>query len=174
MRFDRFTQRAQEAIARSQEILLRYQHTQMDLEHVLLSLVEQPDSAIKEVFDLLGTDLDFLKRRLDDILRAQPRVRGGTFNQMPTQVFITPAVQQLAVLVDQEATRMGDQYISTEHILLGIAAMAEQVRSPLSRLFNEINVTKQDIAEAIEEIRGGAKVTDPNAEIGRASCRERV
>jgi ATP-dependent Clp protease ATP-binding subunit ClpC len=164
MRFDRFTQRAQEAIARSQEILLRYQHTQMDLEHVLLSLVEQPDSAIKEVFDLLGTDLDFLKRRLDDILRAQPRVRGGTFNQMPTQVFITPAVQQLAVLVDQEATRMGDQYISTEHILLGIAAMAEQVRSPLSRLFNEINVTKQDIAEAIEEIRGGAKVTDPNAE----------
>src|SRR5687767_12661204 len=73
MRFDRFTQRAQEAIARSQEILVRYQHSQMDLEHVLLALLEQPEGAVQDIFELLGTDIEAMKRRVDQILQAQPK-----------------------------------------------------------------------------------------------------
>jgi ATP-dependent Clp protease ATP-binding subunit ClpC len=164
MRFDRFTQRAQEAIARSQEILLRYQHSQMDLEHVLLALIEQPEGAVKEVFELLKTDLNLMKRRVDDILRAQPKVRGSGRQGMTTQIFVTPAVQQLAAIVSQEADRLSDEYISTEHILLGIVGMAEQSRSPLARLFNEFKITRKDVIEAITEVRGGSNVTDPYAE----------
>ncbi|HEX8684543.1 MAG TPA: AAA family ATPase [Ardenticatenaceae bacterium] len=164
MRFDRFTQRAQEAIARSQEILIRYQHSQMDLEHVLLALLEQPEGAVTDVFELLGADMDLMKRRLDDILRAQPKVRGGVGAGIPGQVYVAPSVQHLAALVQQEADRLQDEYISTEHILLGIVGMAEQTRSPLSRLFADVNITKQDVQEAIEEIRGGAHVDDPYAE----------
>ena len=166
MRFDRFTQRAQEAIARSQEILLRYQHSQMDLEHVLLALLEQPEGAVSDIFELLSADLDLMKRRVDDILRAQPKVRSNGSGRygMPAQIFVTPAVQRLAALVSQEADRLNDEYISTEHILLGIVGMVEQTRSPLSRLFSEINISKKDIQDAIEEIRGGANVTDPYAE----------
>lgn len=164
MRFDRFTQRAQEAIARSQEILLRYQHSQMDLEHVLLALIEQPEGAVKEVFELLKTELNLMKRRVDDILRAQPKVRGSGGQGMTTQIFVTPAVQQLAAIVSQEADRLSDEYISTEHILLGIVGMAEQSRSPLARLFNEFKITRKDVIEAITEVRGGSNVTDPYAE----------
>jgi ATP-dependent Clp protease ATP-binding subunit ClpC len=166
MRFDRFTQRAQEAIARSQEILIRYQHQQLDLEHVLLALLEQPEGAVQDIFELLSTDIEMVKSRIDAILRAQPKVRGtgGMQGGMPTQVWVTPAVQHLAALVAQEADRLNDEYISTEHILLGIVGMAEQTRSPLSRLFGEINLRKQDVEDAIEEIRGGAKVDDPYAE----------
>jgi len=166
MRFDRFTQRAQEAIARSQEILLRYQHSQMDLEHVLLALLEQPEGAVAEVFELLGADLDLMKRRVDDILRAQPKVRGGASGRygMPAQIFVTPAVQRLAALVSQEADRLKDEYISTEHILLGIVGMVEPARSPLSRLFSEVNISKKNIQDAIEEVRGGSNVTDPYSE----------
>ncbi|MDQ4077620.1 MAG: AAA family ATPase [Chloroflexota bacterium] len=164
MRFDRFTQRAQEAIARSQEILIRYQHSQMDLEHVLLALLEQPEGAVQEIFELLGADIEVMKRRVDQILQAQPKVRGGTSQAMPTQVFVTPAVQHLAALVGQEADQLGDEYISTEHILLGIVGMVEQTRSPLTRLFADINVSKEDVYDAIEELRGGRTVNDPYAE----------
>ncbi|MBA3533964.1 MAG: AAA family ATPase, partial [Ardenticatenales bacterium] len=164
MRFDRFTQRAQEAIARSQEILIRYQHSQMDLEHVLLSLLEQPEGAVKDIFELLGADIEMMKRRVDDILRAQPKVRGAVPTGMPTQVFVTPAVQHLATLVGQEADRLNDEFISTEHILLGIVGMVEQTRSPLSRLFSEMGITRQEVQGAIEEIRGGAHVKDAYAE----------
>ncbi|MGH2541743.1 MAG: Clp protease N-terminal domain-containing protein, partial [Ardenticatenaceae bacterium] len=164
MRFDRFTQRAQEAIARSQEILIRYQHSQMDLEHILLALLEQPEGAVQDVFELLGTDLEGMKRRVDQILQAQPKVRGGGPQGMPTQIYVTPAVQHLAVLVGQEADRLNDEYISTEHLLLGIVGMTEQIRSPLTRLFADLSVTKQDVFDAIEEIRGGRHVTDRYSE----------
>ncbi|MGB0385975.1 MAG: ATP-dependent Clp protease ATP-binding subunit [Ardenticatenaceae bacterium] len=165
MRFDRFTQRAQEAIARSQEILLRYQHSQMDLEHVLYALLEQPEGAVSDIFELLGADINMMKRRVDNILRAQPKVRGGGPRYgMTAQIFVTPAVQRLASVASQEADRLNDEYISTEHILLGIVGIVEQARSPLSRFFTEINISKKDVQDAIEEIRGGANVTDPYAE----------
>ena len=165
MRFDRFTQRAQESIARSQEILLRYEHSQMDLEHVLLALLEQPEGAVSDIFELLGADLEMMKRRVDHILRAQPKVRGGARQVgMAAQIFVTPAVQRLAGIVSQEADKLNDKYISTEHILLGIVGMVEQIRSPLSRLLSEVKITKKDVENAIEEIRGGANVTDPYAE----------
>ncbi len=109
MRFDRFTQRAQESIARSQEILLRYQHSQMDLEHVLLALLEQPEGAVSGIFELLGADLEMMKRRVDHILRAQPKVRGGTRQVgMAAQIFVTPAVQRLAGIVSQEADKLNE------------------------------------------------------------------
>ncbi len=164
MRFDRFTQRAQEAIVRSQEILVRYQHSQMDLEHVLLALLEQPEGAINDVFELLGADMEMMKRRVDQILQAQPKVRGAMPQSMPAQVFVTPAVQHLAALVGQEADRLGDQFISTEHILLGIVGMVEQTRSPLTRLFADLNISKEDLYDAVEELRGGRTVDDPYAE----------
>ena len=163
MHFDRFTKRAQEAIQRSQEILIRYQHTQMDLEHVLLALLEQREGAVSEVLELLGADIDYMKRRVDLILRAQPKVQGAAA-QVPTSIFVTQAVQHLAALVEQESRKLGDDYISTEHILLGIVGMVEQTRSPLTRLFAEINISKQDVYEAIEELRDGKSVDDPYAE----------
>ncbi|MCB0075926.1 MAG: AAA family ATPase [Anaerolineales bacterium] len=163
MHFDRFTKRAQEAIQRSQEILMGYQHSQMDLEHVLLALLEQPEGGVKEVLELLGADIEYMKRRVDLILRAQPKVKGAATNS-PTQIFVTQAVQHLAAIVEQESRSLGDEYISTEHILLGIVGMVEQTRSPLTRLFAEIDISKQAVYEAIEELRDGRSIDDPYAE----------
>ncbi|MCZ7569279.1 MAG: AAA family ATPase [Ardenticatenaceae bacterium] len=161
MRFDRFTERAQDAIARSQEILLRYQHSQLDLEHIMLALLEQPEGVVGQLLEKLGADTEMMKRRLDDILRAQPKMRAvGSMPQQ--QIYVTPAVQQLAGIVAQEADKLGDEYISTEHMLLGIVQQAKS--SPLARLFQELGIEKDDIYDAIEEIRGGAKVNDPYAE----------
>nr|WP_290667376.1 AAA family ATPase [Ardenticatena sp.] len=164
MNFNRFTERAQDAIARSQEILLRYQHTQLDVEHVLLALLEQPDGLVSQILQRLDVDIERMKARLDEILKAQPKVRfsGATPAQ---QVYVTPSVQRLVLLVSQEADKMDDEYISTEHMLLGIARLAEQQKqTPLGRLFAEFDIHLEDLYDVIDEMRGGQKVDDPYAE----------
>ena len=79
MRYDHFTERAQDAAMRAQEILMRYSHNQIDVEHLLLALLEQPEGAVSEIMDKLGADTEAFKRRLDEILRASPKasIYGG-------------------------------------------------------------------------------------------------
>ncbi|HID85839.1 MAG TPA: AAA family ATPase, partial [Anaerolineae bacterium] len=160
MRFERLTERAQDAIARAQEILMRYRHTQMDTEHVFLALLEQPEGSVTQILERLGVDVEMLKRRLEDILGATPQsyMPGGAG---PTQIYVTPRLQYLGTVASQEANRLGDKYISTEHMLLAIAS---EQNSPSARLLAAAGVTKARIYEAIKEVRGGHKVTDPQAE----------
>ncbi len=160
MRFDRFTERAQDAIARSQEILLRYKHAQLDTEHVFLALLEQKDGVIIQVLEKLGVDVDMMKRRLDDLLRSAPRAY-PSYGAGPAQIYVTPRLQYLGANASTEADRMNDQYISTEHLFLAIASEED---TPSARLLHDFGITKDKLYKAIEDIRGGAKVTDPGAE----------
>jgi len=73
MRFDRFTERAQEAAQRSAEIIQRYGHNQIDTEHILLALIEQPQGVISQILEVLKIDANSLTERLDYILRTSPR-----------------------------------------------------------------------------------------------------
>jgi len=73
MRFDKFTERAQDAIARAQDIMTRYKHSQLDVEHMLLGLLEQPEGVITQVLNLLQVDADHIRRRLDDALQGTPK-----------------------------------------------------------------------------------------------------
>src|SRR3990172_7190008 len=73
MRFDRFTERAQDAAARAYEILQRYGHNQVDTEHILLALLEQPEGVIPQILERMSVDQELIKKRLDDVLRASPK-----------------------------------------------------------------------------------------------------
>ncbi len=159
MRFDRFTERAQDAAMRAYEILQRYSHNQVDVEHLLLALLEQPEGVVSQIVDMLGADAEVLKRRLDDVLRASPKVSiygGGT-----GQLFITPRVKRVLDSAQKEASFLKDEYISTEHIFLAIAS---ERGTPTDRILRDAGITKQRIQEAIQEIRGGQRVTSPQAE----------
>ncbi len=161
MRFDRFTERAQDAAARAYEILQRYSHNQVDTEHLLLALLEQPEGVVPAIMDKLGVNVQVMTSKVDEILKASPRVNiyggGGVTNQ----VFITPRVKRVLDLANEEANRLKDEYISTEHIFLAIAS---ERNTPSARLLAEQNITKERIYDAIKEIRGGQRVTDPQAE----------
>jgi ATP-dependent Clp protease ATP-binding subunit ClpC len=161
MRFDRFTERAQDVIARSQEILARYGHTQLDTEHLLLAMVEQPQGVTSEILTKLGVDIDILTARLDALLQSTrssypPSGSGPT----PTQLFVTPRVNRLIYAAGEEAKRLGDEYISTEHVFLAVLGLG----GGAAAILREMDVDKEKAQEAIEEIRGGQKVTDPRAE----------
>jgi ATP-dependent Clp protease ATP-binding subunit ClpC len=160
MRLDRFTERAQEAAQRAVEIMTRYGHTQVDIEHILLALLEQPEGVIPQILERLGADSDQLGQRLDDMLRASPKAGiygGGGVGQ----VFITPRVKRVLDQANDEANRLKDDYISTEHLFLAIAS---ERNTPVARALLENGVTKQRIYEAVKEVRGGQRVTDRRAE----------
>jgi len=159
MRFDRFTERAQEAAQRAAEIIQRYGHNQIDTEHILLALIEQPQGVIPQLLDILKIDAENFKERLDYILRTSPKA--NIFGGGAGQVFITPRVKRIIDLANQEANRLKDEYISTEHIFLAILT---EKNTPSARLLEDLGITRQRVLDAVEELRGGQKVTDPKAE----------
>ena len=159
MRFDRFTERAQEAAQRAAEIIQRYGHNQIDTEHILLALIEQPDGVIPQVLGNLNVNAQALADRLDATLRASPKA--NIFGGGAGQIFITPRVKRIIDLANEEANRLKDEYISTEHIFLAI--MTER-NTPASRILESAGLNRERVYEAIQQLRGGQRVTDPQAE----------
>ncbi len=159
MRFDRFTERAQEAAQRAAEIIQRYGHNQIDTEHMLLALIEQPQGVIPQILELLKVDSNALVDRLDYILRTSPKA--NIFGSGAGQIFITPRVKRIIDQANEEASRLKDEYISTEHIFLAILS---ERNTPAARLLESSGITRERVNEAVQQLRGGQRVTDPQAE----------
>src|SRR5258706_2246032 len=158
MRFDRFTERAQEAAQRAAEIIQRYGHNQIDTEHILLALIEQPDGVIPQILGNLNVNAQALADRLDATLRASPKA--NIFGGGSGQIFIKPRVKRIIDLANEEANRLKDEYISTEHIFLAI--MTER-NTPAARILESSGLNRYRVYEAIHQMRGGQRVTEPQA-----------
>ena len=128
-------------------------------EHILLALIEQPQGVIPQILEFLKIDSTSLTERLDYILRTSPKA--NIFGGGAGQIFITPRVKRIIDLANEEANRLKDEYISTEHIFLAI--MSER-STPAARLLEGAGVTRERVYDAVQQIRGGQRVTDPQAE----------
>jgi len=159
MRFDRFTERAQEAAQRAAEIIQRYGHNQIDTEHILMALIEQPGGVIPQILEKLNVRAAALTERLDSTLKASPKA--NIFGGGAGQIFITPRVKRIIDLANEEANRLKDEYISTEHIFLAILT---ERNTPAARILESAGLTRDRVYDAIQELRGGQRVTDPQAE----------
>ncbi len=159
MRFDRFTERAQDAAARAYEILQRYGHNQVDTEHFLLALLEQPEGVTGQILARMSVDEAVISYKLDEILKASPKatIYGGGVGQ----VFMTPRVKRVLEVAQEEATRLKDEYISTEHLFLAILT---ETRTSIAKIMKEAGVSRERVLDVIKDIRGGQRVTDPQAE----------
>jgi ATP-dependent Clp protease ATP-binding subunit ClpC len=162
MRFDRFTERAQQAAQQAVELMTRYGHSQVDVEHLLLALIQQPEGTVSQLLRDLGADPTELAAALDKMLRenVRPGIYGARGGQ---QVFITPRVKRVLDLAQEEANKLKDEYISTEHLFL---AILHERNTSVARLFQEYSLTRDLALEAIQELRGGQRVTTPRAESG--------
>ena len=159
MRFDRFTERAQEAAQRAAEIIQRYSHNQIDTEHILLALIEQEDGTVPQILELLKVSPNAIMERIDSTLKASPKA--NIFGSGAGQIFITPRVKRIIDLANNEASRLKDEYISTEHLFLAILS---EKNTPASRILENAAVTRDRTIGAIKELRGGKRVTDKKAE----------
>ncbi len=159
IRFERFTERAQDAAARAYEILQRYSHNQVDTEHILLALLEQSEGAIPQLLESLSVNVEGMRARLDEVLRASPKA--AIYGQGTGNIFMTPRVKSIIDRASQEAKQRKDEYISTEHILL---AILNERNTPAGKIIQEHGITRERLSAAITDLRSGQRVTDPSAE----------
>jgi ATP-dependent Clp protease ATP-binding subunit ClpC len=159
MRFDKFTERAQDAASRAYEIVQRYKHTQVDTEHLLLALLEQPDGAVPQLLDQMNVDVAAMQARLDAELAASPKV--AVYGGGVGQIFYTPRIRTVLELAQGEANRIKDEFISTEHIFLAILS---ERNTPAARILQEFGINRERVLEGIRQMRGGQRVTDRQAE----------
>jgi len=147
---------------RAYEILQRYQHAQVDTEHIFLAMLEQSDGVVPHILGELGASVETMRQQVEDILRRVPRGPMPMMSGVPMgQVYITPRLKRVIDTAQEEAKRLHDEYISTEHLLLAIAS---ERNTPASEVLRRQNITKERIYEMIQRVRGGRRVTSPSAE----------
>ncbi|MBX3014928.1 MAG: AAA family ATPase [Caldilineaceae bacterium] len=162
MRFDRFTEKAQEAAMRAYEILQHYKHTQVDTEHMFLALAQQEDGTIPQILQQAEANVEVVVRKLETVLESAPKASNSPYGSAPTaQVFITPRLKRVMDVAQEEAAKMKDEYVGTEHIFLAIAS---ERNTPSANILREAGVSKERIGDAIRDLRKGQRITEPNAE----------
>ena len=153
---DKFTRQAQEALQRSQELVRNYRHSQWDVEHALLALVAMDDGLPGRILQELGVDPEAVKARLHQSLEAAPKLVSDS-----QQIFITPRLQRMLQVSDEEAQRLKDQFISVEHLLV---AAAREDSGDSARIFRDLGINQELLYQAMQKLRGAHRVDDPNAE----------
>jgi len=154
MRLDKFTLRGQEAIQSAIELAERNQHQQVEPEHLLIAMLEQPEGIVRPVLGKLGANVAVILNDTQAAVARFPRVQGG-------QQYFSPRLNQIFTASQQQADKMQDEFISTEHLLL---AIVDEKDGEAGKILRQHGVTKDDLFKVIEQMRGGTRITDQNAE----------
>ncbi len=154
MRLDKFTLRGQEAVQSAIETAERNQNQQVEPEHLLLALLEQPEGTVRPILGKLGSNYQVVLNDVQAAVARFPRVQGG-------QQYFSPRLSQLFIAAEKQAESMQDEYISTEHLLL---AVVDEKDGSAGKVLRQHGVTRDDLLKVIEQMRGGVKITDQNAE----------
>ena len=156
MKPEKFTEQAQEIIDLSQKLVWEYHHAVWDVEHVLLALLRQENSVPADVLKELGVNIDRMREKVEQVLQRAPK----TANEK-AQIYPTPRVASMLQSALNEANRLKDEFVSTEHLLIAIASERD---GDASRILREFGIDQEKIYRALQGIRGGQRVTDPKAE----------
>src|SRR5213080_3396344 len=157
MRMDRLTSRFQQSLADAQSLALGRDHQFIEPAHVLLAMLDGAGGSVRPLLMKAGADVNKLRSGLLALLDALPKVEGA-----PGEIHISNDLNRVLNVTDKLAQQRGDQFISSE--LLVLAAFEDRA---LARLLKEAGVVRGALEKAIEEVRGGEKVADANAEEGR-------
>ena len=153
MQLDRFTQKAQEAVIAAQGTAERLQSPILDAEHLLSALIEPDDGVPAETLRRLGVDLPAFRGEVAAILAKRARIQGGS-------LALDSRAKTVIERAEAEARRLGDEYVSTEHLLLGVAEAGGEGQALLERH----GAGREAILQALQSVRGGQRVTSQNPE----------
>jgi len=156
MRQERFTEQAQEALALSQELLRQYHHTQWDVEHILLALLQQEHGLVGDILGELGVDVEAVRQQVMAALEKFPKAAYEA-----AQVYATPRIANLIRKAGEEADRLKDEFIGTEHLLIAVAG---EEKGEAASILKRFGVDQEKVYRALQDIRGGHRVTDARAE----------
>ena len=154
MRFDRFTIRGQEAVQSAVELAEKNQNQQVEPEHILASMLDQKEGVVRPVLGKIGVQVPSVLTEVQVAIEKFPKVSGG-------QQYFSSRTNTIFQNAQKEAERMQDEYVSTEHLLL---AISDEKAGDAGRILRSNGVTKEDLTKVVEDMRGGSRITDQNAE----------
>ncbi len=153
MTLDKFTIKAQEAVQKAQEVALGGQHPAIETAHLLKGILSEDENVTPYLLKKMEVNIPRLTQQVDEILNSMPRVSGG-------QVYLSSDANQALVAAQQRATKMNDDFVSVEHLLLGILSGRDRV----SQLLKDAGVNEKGLLAAIADLRKGSKVGSQSAE----------
>src|SRR5437660_8622723 len=155
MRIDKFTQKMQEALQAAQDVASQFNHQEIANEHFLSALLDQSDGIARPLFEKIGVPLDGLRQRLASELERRPKVHGG-----PVDLRLANELRSMLDGAEKEMSILKDEFTSAEHYLLALAG----ANVPAAKLLKEFGVTRDKLMQALQQVRGSQRVTDPNPE----------
>ena len=160
MRQDKLTSKFQQALADAQSLAVGRDHAVIEPAHLLMALLDQSGGTVRPLLDKAGVDLNVLRSRLAQELDRLPQVEGA-----PGEVHVSNDLSRLLNVTDKLATQRGDKFVASELFVLA----AVEDKGATGKLLREAGAIRGAIDKAIEEVRGGERVQDPNAEDARGA-----
>lgn len=156
MRLDKLTVKSQEALQDAQNRAREHENQAVGDLHLLAALMGQPEGVVRPLLEKLGVPLDPLVKRVNEAINKLPRVKGTQ-----TGAYLSPELVEVIEDAERRAEDLKDEYISTEHLLLALAARSQ---SATAAILHDYAVTTDGLMRALKDVRGSARVTDPNPE----------
>ena len=158
MNIQKFTQKSLEALQNAQQIAIQNQNSQVEQEHLMLALINDENGLIKELLEKMKISKEF-KAQIEKVVKNKPKIISNT-NQNES-IYVSQDLEQALIEAEKIANNMKDEYVSVEHIMLGIIDKANR---ELANLLKTFNITKSKFLKVLSEVRGGARVTNDNPE----------
>jgi ATP-dependent Clp protease ATP-binding subunit ClpB len=157
MDMEKFTEKAQEAIAASQEIAVRRGNQQIDGEHLHSALINQEEGLIPRLIGYMGHDVELYARDVEAELEKIPQIHGST----ASAVYISRRLSELLINAQDEAKRFKDDYAGVEHIYI---ALLKEKNTPSQGIFKRYGITLEKFMEALSKVRSNQRITSKNPE----------
>ncbi len=154
MNINKFTQKSLEAVNSCEKLAYEYGNQEIDQEHLLYSLLTQEESLILKLVERMEIQKEYFLNRVKKDLEKRVKVSGG-------QLYISNALNKVLISAEDEAKRMGDEYVSVEHLFL---ALIQNPNRAIKELFREFGITKERFLQALSTVRGNQRVTSDNPE----------
>ena len=154
MNISKFTQKSVEAIQNCEKVAAEYGNQEIDQEHLIYSLITLDDSLIIKLIEKMEIQPEHFRNRVEDYIAKKPKVQGGN-------PYVSQALNNALIYAEDEAKRMGDEYVSVEHIFL---SLIDRPNKEVAELFREYGIKRERFLEALETVRGNVKVTSDNPE----------
>src|SRR5438477_316113 len=158
MRIDRFTQKMQEALQAAQDVASQFNHQEITNEHFLSALLDQSDGITQPLLEKIGVPANRLRERLTGELERRPRVTGAAVD-----IRLSNELRSVLDGAEKEMAKLKDEYTSAEHYLLALSAVP-QSGIPAAKILKDLGVTRDELMQALQQVRGSQRVTDQNPE----------
>ncbi len=154
MNISKFTQKSIEAIQNTEKIASEYGNQEIDQEHLLYALINLDDSLIMKLIEKMEIQPEHFRNRVEQAIAKRTKVQGGN-------MFMSQALNDVLIHAEDEAKRMGDEYVSVEHLFLMLIAKPNK---EVKEIFKEYGITRERFLGVLEEVRGNVRVTSDNPE----------